>query len=278
MALSERFRVVEEILRQLAITESERRLFLSYRRQDVEHLAEQLRHGLIDHSFDVFMDRFTIKPAEDFQIRLDIELADKAFVLLIESRTAKESEWIDHEVSFANNHGLAILPLSMPSLTEAQRFPVVASAERYELELRDFEADTGRLAAEPLGRVLEEAELRHATALRLRRDNLVDSTHAYLRSAGFEVQPLSQWSLLAQHSDGRRSVFLVTPRRPIVADLRELDDLCSRVEAEGAPPGVLVHNTAARDAAAAALLTWAAAHRPLRVASLLELEASLGHG
>ena len=80
-------------LRLVGLTEEDRRAFLSYRRSDATAMAEQLRTALTDQRWNVFLDRFSVPPAVDFQARLDRELADKAFVLLVESPEASASPW-----------------------------------------------------------------------------------------------------------------------------------------------------------------------------------------
>ena len=57
----------------LGLVESERKLFLSYRRIEAEGLALQLRRQLTDRQFDVFLDRFSVPPGVDFQERLTQE-------------------------------------------------------------------------------------------------------------------------------------------------------------------------------------------------------------
>jgi TIR domain len=89
---------IGEVARLLGLAETERRLFLSYRRHDTSSLALQLREHLSRRAFDVFLDRFSVPPAADFQHRINVELADKAFVLLLASSSAAGSGWVQHEV------------------------------------------------------------------------------------------------------------------------------------------------------------------------------------
>ena len=67
------------IMRILGLIENERRLFLSYVRRDSAKVAEQLHRALQERQFDVFLDRFSVPPGDDFHRRLTEDLADKAF-------------------------------------------------------------------------------------------------------------------------------------------------------------------------------------------------------
>ncbi len=73
------------VLQVVGLADTDRRVFLSHCRSDGSALAEQLRTALADERWDVFLDRFSVPPADGFQERIDRELADKAFVLLLET-------------------------------------------------------------------------------------------------------------------------------------------------------------------------------------------------
>src|SRR5258708_26498777 len=46
--------------------------------------------------FDVFLDRFSVPPGEDFQQRLDRDVGDKAFIVVIESPGLRSSRSEEH--------------------------------------------------------------------------------------------------------------------------------------------------------------------------------------
>ena len=127
------------IMRLLGLIERDRRLFLSYRRHETSSLALQLREHLSRRAFDVFVDRFSVPPAADFQQRIDVELSDKAFVLLLESPAAVGSRWVQHEVAYALSHGISLLALSLPDTPVEARFASVDEAFRFRLENNDLE-------------------------------------------------------------------------------------------------------------------------------------------
>lgn len=278
--------VAGHVLRLLGLAEADRRLFLSYRRHETSGLALQLREHLSRRAFDVFLDRFSVPPAADFQRRIDVELADKAFVLLLESPTAVGSRWVQHEVAYALSHGISLLALSLPETTAGGRFPSVDEAFRMRLDAGELEpadepvgADDRILTAAALERVLDAIESRYARQLRRRRTALLGSLVRWFGQAGVEPRPLSdEWALAADRPGGAAGVFLVTPRAPTPACLRKLDGLrTSHPAADGAPvEGHLVFAAPVQDAEDEQLIAWIADRRPLFTHSHLAVPDLLG--
>jgi hypothetical protein len=266
-----------EVLRTLGLVERDRRLFLSYRRAESAALATQLQRALSERFFDVFLDRFSVPPGDDFQSRIDIELSDKAFVLLIESPGAVGSDWVQHEVAFALSHQIAVLAVSTPGVNTAEQFEVVDDAFRLVLRADDFDRPfdrEARLVDDALARVVMEVEVRYAQQVRRRYVQLLGSTSDFLRDAGYERTPLTGWAIAAARG-GRSQVFLVTANAPIARDLRHADSLREELATElggGAVDGaVVVHRTPNTDADALALVDWIAHGRPLSIVDLSRL-------
>jgi hypothetical protein len=261
----------------LGLVEDERKLFLSYRRFEAEGLALQLRRALADRQFDVFLDRFSVPPGVDFQERLTEELADKSFVLLLETRTAQNSDWVQWEVSYAIDHHIPVLALSFPGADPDGKFSVLDDAFRLPIEDHDLTepmSATSELTASSLSSVLQAVEAHAARGLRRRRAQLLTSTDMALMSARIKRRPLDGWALLAEPTGMAPIAYLITPRAPIPSDLRALDRI--RIDTGLANcEGRLVHNTVDRDPTVAELLEWVAADRPLETISVAALTAEL---
>ena len=255
--------VVRVVLRLLGLIEQERRLFISYRRQETSALALQLRTRLSERGYDVFLDRFSVPPAADFQRRISIELSDKAFVLLLESPAAVGSQWVQYEVAFALSHSIALLALSLPETRREDQFPEVDEAFRHRLYEGDLSgAGEDRVVTDvALARVLGDIEDRYARQLRLRRTEMLGSVAHWLDQArvGF-VATEDEWSLAADWPNAEGTVFCVTPRAPVPSDLRKLDGLREQNKSAG---GCLVYASPVRDESDEALLHWIIDKRPL---------------
>ena len=206
------------LLTMLGLVEQQRRVFLSYRRSDSAHMATQLHTELVRNRFDVFLDRFALLPGEDFQRKLDEDLADKAFVVLLESPDLRDSPWVQHEITYALSHRIDILAITLPRVTKAQLVPAIDEAFRVRLE--DGDCTTGgQLTSETLRSVLQRIELAHARALRRRREQMVGSLRDQLERDGCNCVPVEDWTILATGHGRIPGVFLVTPRRPRPEDL-----------------------------------------------------------
>ncbi len=262
-------------LEHLGIVENERKLFLSYRRIETERLAVQLAHGLSERRFDVFLDRFTVPPAEDFQERIDQELCDKAFVVLLESKSAIGSPWVQHEVAYALSHHVSVLALTLPDASPDGLLDVVDDAFRVRLSGADLKG--GELTASALQSVIGTIEMTHARQIRRRRSQLFGSTQDWLQRAGYSVAAVADWAMLAERAATETEVYLVTARAPTPGDLRRVDALRSGVTSAGKEAeGIVVHHAVNQDSNKVALNDWIIGGRPLRTVALDSLPSELG--
>lgn len=232
------------ILSVLGLTEPDRRAFLSYFRRETTTFAVQLHTALAEARFDVFLDRFAVPPGADFQERLDQDLGDKAFVVLIESPGLRSSQWVQHEISYAHSHRIGILAITMPGTKPEELVPSIDEAFRERLAPDDLGPD-GRISEAALRRLLDRIESRHARELRRRREQLIGSLRDKLFMEGCTSEPIGEWALLASAPGHKSSVFLVTPRRPRPQDLYALHLVHQRAAgiAGGTLGAAVVHET-----------------------------------
>ena len=239
----DRSQALTALRQMLGLEESERKVFISYSRQESSEVAFQLHDALSRRKFDVFLDRFSVQPGEDFQRKLDQELADKAFVVLLESPGVRKSRWIQHEVVYALNHRIGVLAVTMPSVGSES---VSAVPEAFRLRLCPTECANGRgLTDKALERVLGKIEIGHAQALRRRREQLLGSLREKLVKDGGCCRPVEDWAIVASVPVKGTSVFLITPRRPRPSDLYHLYQVRSNAvfDAGSDLKAVLVHAT-----------------------------------
>lgn len=151
---------------------------MSYRRSDGSDLANQLRYALVDAGWDVFLPRYSVPPAAVFQEQLDRDLADKAFVLLLETPDASTSAWVEHEVAFAHMHRFGLMSLALPETKQTQLFPAVLDSLRYTLNPADLAGPVNNrtLSFDGLTAVLRAIDRRHAEAYQQRREILMLET------------------------------------------------------------------------------------------------------
>ncbi len=169
--------VVPVVLAAAGIAPGNFRVFISYKRDDTRVLAEQLFDALSKMHFDVFLDRFRIPPAANFQTRLRQELADKAMVVLLESALAAHSAWIRFEVGYARKHRLGLMALTLPHA------PPVSGIRNSMREHVSVDS-AGRLRENDLERVCRRVQHEHTRALVRRRYFLQQAAARALLWAG----------------------------------------------------------------------------------------------
>jgi len=275
------------VLRLLGLTEKQRRVFVSYRRSDALRMGEQVWEALSKAGFDVFLDRFNIDPAENFQERLTERLADKAFVLLIESPDTRDSKWVMHEVDYALKHRLGFMTLTWPE-TKTRDLLVDGIFEGYRLHVSSsvlLQRDGYTvLADEFLPALCDEVEAKHAAAMLRRRRQLLDSIIVELRRRRLPFTQLSDWTVVVERSlagKEKHRIVSVTPRPPEVPDLYFLDRNSNdykRAELDGS---LLVHSTHRFGRDREDVLRWAIGSRSLALRSedqILDLVSDLAAG
>jgi hypothetical protein len=265
--------LADTAVRLLGLAESDRRAFISYRRSDASPIALQLRAALIDSGWDTFLDRFNVPPATNFQQRLDRELVDKSFVLLLESPDLLASEWVQHEVSYSLSNGLGLMSLRLPTTTAAQLHPAVDPSIRTDLKRGEvsIRGTSLRLTRSALAQVLLKVEREHAITFRMRREKVVADATDLLLAAGYTVGAFDDTTLVAKRS-GRTDVLRVVTRAPQPNDLLSLH-LVRQKLLRSAPRvrGWLVHPLADANPERAALMKWLCLRRSLSTTPMMLL-------
>lgn len=186
-------RVASLVLECFRLLRRERRLFISYRREDSQGAANQLYDALDAHGFDVFIDTRTVPPAVDFQDELWHRLADTDVVVLLDTKGFRGSRWTTEELARANATNIQILHLLWPGQAED-----VASAFSFFHPLMDGDfvgtdsiCKESRLEDAAVLAICDHAERLRARAIAARHAYLVDSFCDNARDRGFtpNVQP-----------------------------------------------------------------------------------------
>ena len=228
--LDEGVSVAMALLRTLGLAESERKVFISYRRSETSALADQMHTAMVQRGFDVFLDRFSLYPGDRFPDRIKENLADKALLLLLESNRLHESEWVQREIEYATHNRIRTLALNLPDCENN----VSKIDESYRIRVEDNNlTKQGTMTQEALRRTLDNIELVHASALLKRRLQLLGHVKNKLRSDGYFCQPVEDWSILATGRDGKESQLLwLTPRLPEITDFFGLYHQYARIAGE----------------------------------------------
>ena len=209
-----------DILQLGDIISSRRRMFISYVRSDCDALAEQLFDGLGRRGFDVFLDRFRLKPGVDFQVRLNEELSQMGTVLVLESPNIRKSKWVSHEVNFARKYNIGLTALALPGGVVV---PGIAQAARIPLSAREISSRTRRLRTSRLQQVIAQIESVHARTERLRVAYLRDNLSRALAMAGFMSQGFDANGTVVARNGANEYAFRVCNLPAELADFQSID-------------------------------------------------------
>lgn len=210
--------IIPTVLSTAAVTSDDFRIFISYKRLDSLPLADQMFGALTEAGFDVFLDRFSMEPAVNFQVRLTQEMADKSMLVLLESAELAQSPWTQVEIAFAKKHELGLASILLPG---GVRIRDVDPRARIERDAADWVKSMSGPGHELTPDALEEVVLRlkeeHGKAMVRRRARIRDSMRGALALRG-----LGAWigpdGLLECQSNGNHYAIWLTPRPPDVTD------------------------------------------------------------
>ncbi|MCY4657955.1 MAG: toll/interleukin-1 receptor domain-containing protein [Gammaproteobacteria bacterium] len=260
--------VTSSLLQSLGLINFERKIFISYRQRDTLELANQLHQGLSRRKFDVFLDRFSLDVGVDFQNQLEIDLSDKAFVLLLESDGVVESEGVRHEMTFSQTFDIPVVALTLPNCSK--HMPNIQSRHRVQLKADEFTGE-GTLSPKALSMVLDELELLHAQVFWDRRNEILSGVINNLESKEYECISMAEWSVLASGQEGNHALYSITPRRATTLDFFNTNLRINKIkDAAGIENliGIVVHQSGCSSEEEKELLDWVSDLSEIRLTTL----------
>lgn len=225
-------RVASALLECAGLLPRQRRIFLSYRRDEARQAALQLFDALSARLFDVFLDTHAIAPAEDFQSALWHRLCDADVLLMLDTPTYFESRWTSAEFGRALAKGVAVLRVEWPDLTPSIR---TATTSRAELLSTEIDSSTGRLADSAIERICTQVEAARSEGIAVRHVNMVGRIQNEIERIGGRFQGIGPHkAVYLQLADGRDVVAYPTIGVPTSVTLHD-----AATHAEGNPPAVV---------------------------------------
>lgn len=210
-----------DVLRAASVGGREHRLFISYRRDDAQELAEQLHDEFTHAGFHVFLDRFRGIPGTAFPPQLRRELADKGVVLVIESPLIGNSSWTLAEVSFARALHLGLLALTIPG---SPRFAAIAPSDRIAPSsgwTNDPSSGRPTLDDSKLKEVVNDVRQRYASQALYRQLYLENLLHGALAPHGMTASAAGGGAFsIPSKKKNQNYVAQLSPRLPELAELR----------------------------------------------------------
>jgi hypothetical protein len=222
--------IVSAVLPPAGIAVDDYRVFISYRREDGQDLADQLFDELNRRNFDVFLDQYRIDAGVVFQERLMEELAHKSMVVVLETPKVTVSKWVEQEVVFAVINRLGLLALQVPN---GATMPMIKGQNRMIVPPGSLSSN-GKLQAPWLDKVCRRIGFVHSLAMLRRRHQMRQAMrYALLREGVFKQRMLSNGFLEAfpvRGAAGKPYSVWLTPRPAELADFHYIDLEVGRVQ------------------------------------------------
>lgn len=177
-------RVATALLECVGLLPRQRRVFISYRRDEAREAASQLFDAVSARLFDVFLDTHGIPPAEDFQTMLWHRLCDSDVLLMLDTPNYFESRWTSAEFGRALAKGISVLRVGWPDATPSVR---TATASRAELLPEEVDMSTGRLAESAVERICLQLEEVRSQSQAVRFVNLVSNLRNEVQTIGGQL-------------------------------------------------------------------------------------------
>ena len=165
-------RVATALLECVGLLPRQRRIFLSYRREEATQVALQLFEALSARLFDVFLDTHKIGVAEDFQAMLWHNLCDTDVLVMLDTPTYFDSRWTAAEFGRALAKGVSVLRIGWPDCTPSER---TKTANSIELAREEIDKDTGKLVDKLIDRICLRLEAVRVESHAVRNVNLVSN-------------------------------------------------------------------------------------------------------
>jgi hypothetical protein len=162
-------RIVTALLECVGLLPHQRRIFLSYRRDESRQAALQLFEQLSARIFDVFLDTHNIPPAADFQSTLWQSLCTSDVLLMLDTPSYFESRWTSAEHDRASVKAIPILRIGWPNVEIARR---TSAANSYQLQDQELDSTTGLLSPTAIENICLQLEKERSKGIAVRRFNL----------------------------------------------------------------------------------------------------------
>lgn len=196
-------RIVTAALQCLGLLPAQRRVFVSYRRDESADVALQLYEALSARHFDVFLDTHSVSVAADFQAALWHRLCDSDVLIMLDTPEYFTSRWTTAEWGRAVAKHISMLQLVWPAHTPVRESHLATSKR-----LTEADFNGSRLTQAVVSDVALELERVRSVSVALRHSHMVGTLRTAIEDLGGSVEGIGQ----------KRSVILKLPSgKPLVA-------------------------------------------------------------
>lgn len=265
------------VLARAGVTSLDRRVFISYRRQDTEAMAVQLFRQLTARNYSVFLDTVSIHPGVDFQQQLFEHLADKTMVVMLESPTFFDSHWTQQELSYSLRNDLSLLVVRLPEVGAGNPLVQLRAGDVFCLDGAELQASTEiqgqSLTPAGLDRVVRLINRIHDQQMMARLAQMGGRIAAAVKARGLDHDPSpDDGSVDLLHSPTGPITLVPAGRPPGLADLH---DAATRQRRRQAAQHVVIGRTAGLAAERQRQLDWAIEGRSVQYCDVEMIDSLL---
>ena len=200
---------VNYALESLRLLRKTRKVFISYKRTDSTAVANQLFDVLTRRNFDVFLDSYVIRGADNFQEELFHRLSDCDVLLQLHTNGFKNSKWCRREVEMANLKQIGLIEVIWPN-AKLERwselcYPYHLKSEDF--KRRRFKNNKTLLNSKTLNIIARDVESVRARNLAARQDNIIGEFVKEAQKVG-KVLIQELYYLMERTAAGKQRLFL----------------------------------------------------------------------
>ncbi len=215
-------RIATALLECVGLLPRQRRVFVSYRRDDARNAALQLFNALSGRLFDVFLDTHGVAPAEDFQAVLWHRLCDSDVLIMIDTPGYFDSRWTSAEYGRALAKGISVLRIGWPGVTASPR---TSTASQVDLAVGDVDVATGTLSHAAISRICAHLEEVRGQGHAVRMLNLLSNLRLAVECIGGSVTGVGTYNAIhVTLPDGKKIILYPTVGVPTSVTLNDAVD------------------------------------------------------
>lgn len=201
------------------LLDGNKKVFISYRRDDFEPLAHKLHYELIKRKYIPFLDAYSIEEGVDFQYYLRHELVDSDVVILLDSPKFNSSDYCMEEFNIANRERIPVIDI---------RFKVDPKKNIHSFCIyleTGMDCDAANNDVSLVNKIIELMEQTRVDAYRFKRNYILDEFSAMCKK--YELSVVEQGSFL--RCDTTHECFYPLTRIPTANDIYNVNSFFLKI-------------------------------------------------
>ena len=208
------------VLRYFGLIDINRKVFISYKRDDCEGLARRLFNELSKKNYVPFLDSYVIEPGVNFQEYLKHELSDSEMMIFINSKNYAASKWCKEELISASEMQVGIVQLIFDASETIQESLMSRIVQLGSIREKYDEYE------DQISYIIDEIERYRAMGFELRRKSLIALMREKYHDVDFDI---CENGLLVS-SEAKCAAYLIN-RIPSSYDLQREEEIMYKKDA-----------------------------------------------